>query len=273
MKKLLFFLLVGLLMSSAAAAQCVGEGWVLVFQDEFDQPDGTAPDSAKWQACPRRNATWNRQIANSDSTVFVRDGALVCRALRNGDLKADSVPMLTGAIESRDLFAFTYGRVDVRLKTNLLAGNFPAAWMKPQPPCAPWPDSGEIDIFESIDSDPRAYHTVHTHWTRRLGRRHEPQSSFNEPVSVDSFHVYSIEWDSVSISWFVDGDWKGTYPKSSDETALSRGQWPFDAPFYIVLNQSVGDGSWAAPFNPDFIYETCFDYVRVYQRKRPPRAQ
>jgi len=212
MKKLLFFLLFGLLMSSAAAAQRVGEGWVLVFQDEFDQPDGTAPDSAKWQACPRRNATWNRQIANSDSTVFVRDGALVCRALRNGDLAADSVPMLTGAIESRDLFAFTYGRVDVRLKTNLLAGNFPAAWMKPQPPCAPWPDSGEIDIFESIDSDPRAYHTVHTHWTRRLGRRHEPQSSFNEPVSVDSFHVYSIEWDSVSISWFVDGDWKGTTP-------------------------------------------------------------
>ena len=266
MKKTLLLILCSLL-AAAAAAQSPGEGWELVFSDEFDQPDGSAPDTTKWQACPRRNATWNCRIANSDSTVFIRSGALVCRALKNGNLRADSVPMLTGAIESRDRFAFTYGRVDVRLKTNLHAGNFPAAWMKPQPPCAPWPDSGEIDIFESIDTDPRAYHTVHTHWTRRLNRRREPQSSFNEPVSVDTYHVYSIEWDSLSISWFVDGELKGVYPKSTDSLALARGQWPFDAPFYVVLNQSVGDGSWAAPFDPDYVYETSFDYVRIYQRR------
>ena len=57
--------------------------------------------------------------------------------------------MITGAKETRDNFSFTYGKVEVRLKTNLHRGNFPAAWMMPQPPCDGWPNAGEIDIFDS----------------------------------------------------------------------------------------------------------------------------
>jgi hypothetical protein len=56
-----------------------------------------------------------------------------------------------------------------------------------------------------------------------------------------------------------------TYKKSTDQNALDKGQWPFDAPFYIILNQSVGNGSWAAHADESFTYETLFDWVRVYQ--------
>jgi len=241
--------------------------WVMIFNDEFNQADYTQPDTAKWKPSERYGSTWNRFIAYSDSTVFVRDGALVCRALRNGDTSADNVDMLSGAIETRDHFAFTYGRVDIRLKTNLHVGNFPAAWMMPQPPCESWPSAGEIDIFESIDAANRAYHTVHSNWTYNLGNKSNPTSSFNEWVYLPNYHVYSVEWDSVSIKWLVDGEVKGTYAKSSDETALSSGQWPFTHDFYIILNQSVGDGSWASSPDLDYVYETSFDYVRVYQKQ------
>ena len=46
-----------------------------------------------------------------------------------------------------------------------------------------------------------------------------------------------------------------------------EGQWTFDRPFHIIMNQSVGDNS-----NPYFmvdtnqIYETQFDWIRVYQK-------
>ena len=57
-----------------------------------------------------------------------------------------------------------------------------------------------------------------------------------------------------------------TYRRLTTQTAIDGLQWPFDHDFYIILNQSVGDGSWAAKPDQDFIYETEFDYVRVYQK-------
>lgn len=57
--------------------------------------------------------------------------------------------------------------------------------------------------------------------------------------------------------------------KSSDAEALANGQWPFDHPFYIILNQSLRP--FGTPFgcdpDLDYVYETQFDRVRAYQRK------
>ena len=66
--------------------------------------------------------------------------------------------------------------------------------------------------------------------------------------------------------WFVDGKEVGRYEKSTDASQLAQGQWPFDKHFHIILNQSVGNGSWAANADVNHIYETRFDWVRVYQK-------
>ena len=64
----------------------------------------------------------------------------------------------------------------------------------------------------------------------------------------------------------IDGVQTGCYPKSSDKVKLAEGQWSFDRPFYLILNQSLGYGNWHAPNTVD-IYETYFDWVRVYQKE------
>lgn len=238
----------------------------LIFSDEFDQPNGSLPDATKWQSSRRQGATWNRWIADSSAVASIRSGSLLCRAIPNRDRSVDDVPMITGAMETRDRFSFTYGKVEIRLRTNLYQGNFPAAWMMPQPPADGWPKGGEIDIFESIDDKEVAYHTVHSHWTYDLGHRSDPVSSFSEKMTVSSWHVYALEWTEDALTWLVDGKVVGTYRKSTDRNALKQGQWPFDHPFYIILNQSVGNGSWAKDADTKHTYNTFFDYVRVYQR-------
>lgn len=75
-----------------------------------------------------------------------------------------------------------------------------------------------------------------------------------------------MEWEPELLSWFVDGVKVFSYAKSKNADLLSKGQWPFDKPFYLILNQSVGDGSWARPCDVSFTYETFFDYVRLYQK-------
>lgn len=239
----------------------------LVFSDEFDAPDGTQEDSTKWMRCQRYNATWNRWCSDRPEVIYHEDGKLVARAIPNPDTASDNVPMITGGVKSMGIFGFTYGKVECRARTFGWTGHFPAIWMMPEDQSAGWPSCGEIDIFETIDTENRAWHTVHSHWTWDLNNKNTPQSSFNEGVNLDRYHTYGLEWTESALRWYVDGKLVGTYSKSSNASTLEQGQWPFDKHFHLILNQSVGSGAWAANADVTHTYVTQFDWVRVYQKE------
>lgn len=233
----------------------------LVFSDDFN--GSGEPDSAKWTRAVRQGATWNRWLSNSPLVVFEQDGVLHTRAIPNPDTSTDNVPMITGGIKSEGLFSFQYGYAEARIKTNQWRGNFPAFWMMPQDNSAGWPNAGEIDIWETIDTSTNSWHTVHTNWTYNL--HHNNNSGQCRDLDYKYWHTFAVEWDSTTITWYADGQKVWTYYKSTNDSELSQGQWPFDAPFYLILNQSVGNGSWAANADTSHSYETLFDWVRVYQ--------
>ena len=235
---------------------------LLSFSEEFD---GTGePTSQWWKRTERQGATWNRWCSNSPLVVYQQDGALHCRAIPNPDRNSDNVPMITGGVKTQGKFDFQWGRVEARIKTIPHRGTFPAFWMMPADNSKGWPNAGEIDIWETIDNGDVAYGTVHTNWTYNLNKCGNGGNMGGIDYSL--WHVYAVEWNATSITWYVDGQKMWTYNKSTDQNALNNGQWPFDAPFYIILNQSVGNGSWAAPADESFTYETLFDWVRVYQK-------
>lgn len=270
MKKLLLiasWLLLASADSSTKLASAVDDGkYTLVFSDEFNQKNGSLPDSTIWSCPPRSNAGWNRWIAKSPKLTYINKGKLICRAIPNNDLQTDTAAMLTGGIFSRKKFEFRYGKIEVRMRTNLLVGNFPAAWLRtwatPQQPLY-----SEIDIMEAFGNRKLSYHTVHSQLTTSR-KDHGEQNWFKYDCDVTKWHVYGVIWDERSIVWTVDGKKVGEYLKSADPALLAEGQWSFDYPLFIVLNQSVGGGGYDY-FMPqtDKVYETQFDWVRVYQRK------
>ena len=237
----------------------------LVFGDEFNQADGTQPDADKWRRCERQGATWNRWLSDSEAVVYVKDGHLVTRAIPNPDTSTDNVPMITGGVKTQGLHDFLYGKIEARILTHPHIGNFPAFWMMPSDQSKGWPNDGEIDIWEQIDMQNTAYHTIHSNWTYNLGNKNAPQSSFSESCDMAKWHTYGLEWIDGLLTWYVDGKKVGSYARSTDQNALNKGQWPFDKPFYLILNQSVGNGAWAANADTGHTYETLFDWVRVYQ--------
>ncbi len=239
--------------------------WQLVFSDEFNAEDYTQPLDEKWMRCQRYGSTWNRWLSNSKEVIYLQGGDLVARAIPNPDQESDPVPMITGGIKSNKRFGFTYGYVEARILSNPWTGHFPAFWMMPEDQSAGWPDCGEIDIWEAIDTDGRSYHTIHSNWTYDLGNKNDPQSSFNKTIPYDRYHTYGLKWDANTLIWYIDGKEVGRYTKSTDSSKLSQGQWPFDKHFHLILNQSVGNGSWAANADVSHTYETRFDWVRVYQ--------
>ena len=241
--------------------------WELVFSDEFNAEDYSQPTAEKWMRCQRYGATWNRWLSDSEEVIYLEDGDLVARAIPNPDQTSDPVPMITGGIKSMGRFGFTYGYVEARIYNNLWIGNFPAFWMMPEDQSLGWPDCGEIDIWEVIDTQNTSYHTVHSNWTYDLGNTGNPKSSFNTGCSYDRYHTYGLAWDATSLIWYLDGKEVGRYNKSSNKSHLDQGQWPFDKHFHLILNQSVGNGAWAANADVNHTYETRFDWVRVYQKK------
>lgn len=234
---------------------------VLVFSDEFDGEG--EPRADYWMRTPRARSTWNRWCSADPRVVFEQGGALHCLAIPTPDDVEDTEPMLTGGIKSQGLFSFQYGHAEARIKTNQWRGNFPAFWMMPADNSAGWPNAGEIDIWETIDNSTQSWHTVHTNWTYNLHQGTNSQTKSG--IDYSCWHTYAVDWNSEAITWYVDGAKVWSYTKSTDSNALSNGQWPFDAPFYLILNQSVGNGSWAANADTNHTYETLFDWVRVYQ--------
>lgn len=259
-----------------------GAEYKLAFGDEFNTADFTQPNEAYWSRSEWAHPTWKRFTAQTkagqEKTGWIEDGKLVLRCVKNefadekrGD-NGSKLEMISGAVESADKITFTYGKVEGRLKTTAHSGNFPAFWMMPNKSTyGGWPDSGEIDIFEQINNENTSYHTIHSHWANGksdggLGQSGNPQKGGTSATTTGDYHVYGLEWTENMLTWFVNGKKVFSYAKSTNQDDLDKKQWPFDKPFYLILNQSVGNGGWAA--NPDlnFTYETKFDWVRVYQK-------
>lgn len=244
------------------------EEYKLRFADEFDGKDYSLPDAGVWHNCTRESPTWKRFTSQTaegqQKTAFIRDGKLVTRCIKNTIAEEGDVEMISGAIESSDKMYFTYGRVEGRLRTTPHVGNFPAFWLMPQDNSAGWPNAGEIDIWEQIDTENKTYHTVHTHCTYDLHLA-LPNSGSTHTNAAD-YHVITLDWTPELLTWYVDGTKAFSYAKTKQSYLLEKGQWPYDKPFYLILNQSVGNGSWAKNCDVNFEYETLFDYVRLYQK-------
>ncbi|MDE6269481.1 MAG: family 16 glycosylhydrolase, partial [Muribaculaceae bacterium] len=147
----------------------------------------------------------------------------------------------------------------------------PAFWMMPTT-AETWPNAGEIDIWEQINTENKAYHTLHSAWgnqTLGVPDQPSPAKGGSTQVTANQWHIYALEWDQDAMKFYVDGELQFTYENQhySDSKYSEYHAWPFSKPFYIICNQSVGNGSWAAAPDLGFTYHTEFDYVRVYQKK------
>lgn len=246
-------------------AQPIIKDYELVFRAEFNDPEKSRPDTAVWSIPERRPYLWARQISASPATAFIKRGRLVCRAIPNISEKNDTAAMLTSAFCTKGKFEFQYGKVEVRMRTNSDEGNFPAAWLVPADGGGNPYRYGEIDIFETFGDDGIAHQTVHNHRTFALGKKED--NIFPHHIDVTKWHVYGVEWTPDYIMFSIDGETTGYFEKSTDPELLAEGQWTFDRPFYIIINQSTGQKGWHEP-DETATYETEFDWVRVYQKRK-----
>ena len=246
----------------------------LQWSDEFD---GTALDASKWSFDTSRNkAGWyNKELqyyaADRPENLRVGDGQLTIE-LRNDPEAISRFPDWGGQqyssakIVTKDKAAFTTGFVEVSAKLPCARGTWPAIWMLPQAESR-WPDGGEIDILEQVGSQPNVAHAnLHTalfNHVKQTGRGAETPV----PTACSAFHRYQLAWTPDAITAGVDGR---AYMRVRNDQPGGRGAWPFESPFYLILNLAMG-GDWAGARGIDdaaLPQRFDVDYVRVYDMPR-----
>ena len=233
----------------------------LVWADEFDgASDEPNPEywdyntgAHGWGNAERQNYTKDR--ANS----YVSDGTLKIVALKGDDGKWTSARLKTSFKKS-----FTYGYIEFRAKLPDEKGSWPALWLLPQlNTYGQWPKSGEIDVMEYASNfwGKKTYGTVHC----KAGYGgNAANSDYIEISNVKKWHNYAVLWQEDSIQWYYDGKLLTEY-KNPHNGENSWEAWPFDRPFYLIMNVAMG-GTLGGDIPSNL--EKCqmeIDYVRVYQ--------
>lgn len=254
----------------AGVAMAAGGGdWKLAWSDEFNQPDGTSPDPAKWGFETGGNGWGNNELeyytARTNNAVIM-DGKLVIQARPEN---YGGKPITSARLLTKDKWSWTYGRFEARIKIPRGQGIWPAFWMLgTNIGTASWPACGEIDIMENIGREPGKVHgTIH-------GPGYSGDAGIGGPYSLpaggtfaDDFHVYTVDCESNSIVWYVDHQ---PYFKVTPARLPKGTAWVYNHPKFLLLNLAVG-GGW--PGYPDktttLPQQMVVDYVRVYTRAAP----
>jgi len=246
-------------------------GYQLVWSDEFNGPNVSAPDPTKWAydtgTGPPFPGWGNNALetyTSSPGNVFLDgNGHLVIRAL------STSGGYTSGRIKTQTKFSFTYGIVEARIRIPYAQGIWPAFWMLGASyPTVPWPDCGEIDIMENFgvhNNDASVNHgTLHGPGDTGAGI----SGSYTLPNGqkfADDFHVFAVQWTPGGVQFSVDGN---SYLNVTSASMPAGWQSALSNPFFPLLNVAVG-GSPAPVGNPDattaFPQQMLVDYVRVYQ--------
>jgi beta-glucanase (GH16 family) len=245
-------------------------GWTLAWSDEFNGADGTTPDGKKWTYDIGGGGWGNKELetyTNRPVNAHMQGGNLVITAQRETFTGTDGITRnyTSARLKSQGLFAQAYGRFEARIKIPKGQGMWPAFWMLGSDiDTGGYPACGEIDVMENIGKEPGTVHGS-LHGPSKSSPTTDASAPFSLPAGqnfADDFHVYAVEWEPGTIRFYVDANLYGTFTKAQWPPT---GPWPFDHPFFIILNLAVG-GDW--PGSPDattqFPQQMLVDYVRVY---------
>ncbi|RYC70819.1 glycoside hydrolase family 16 protein [Spirosoma sordidisoli] len=237
----------------------------LVWADEFSTPG--LPDSTKWGYEVGGNGWGNNELQfytrKRPENARVEGGKLIIEARRE---TWENRGYTSARLLTRPTQTWTYGRIEAYARLPKGRGTWPAVWMLGKNiSTAGWPRCGEIDIMEHVGYDEGMVHgSIHSESYNHV-KGTQKTNKLKLADVVNTFHLYAIEWTVDQIDFYIDD--QQYYSVQRSALGNSEAQWPFNQPFYLILNLAVG-GNWGGQQGVD---ETIWpqrmevDYVRVYQ--------
>ncbi len=239
----------------------------LVWSDEFD---GTTVDENKWVHETGMHGWGNNEWQNytSGENASVDNGLLsiTAKLIRDGQQVGDYTSSRLNSTQD-----FTYGKFEIRAKMpeDKGPGIWPAIWMlgRSIQNGTGWPLCGELDIMEYVSFDPNHVScSIHTESNNHAAGNPIGSGHVTLETAEEEFHVYGLLWTKRWLKFYRD-DVDNVFLTYNRPTEYNKSNWPFDDPFYILLNMAVGGNYGGVMGVDDSIFPATMevDYVRVYQ--------
>jgi beta-glucanase (GH16 family) len=206
----------------------------LVWADEFDETELNLTDWSiiEGDGCPQLCGWGNDELQiYTDKNHRLENGMLYIKAVKEGGHYTST------RINTKGKKTFQYGRFEVG-----------------------WPLAGEIDVIEYVGRSPQEIFTS-LHTKAGHGDYASTKTTRIEDIE-EGFHTYAADWTKDQITFYVDG--KKVYSFAPEDK--SQEVWPFNQPFYLLLNLAVGGYFGGKEVDHSvFPQEFVIDYIRVYQ--------
>lgn len=245
-----------------------GKDYDLAWSDEFE---GDTINSNNWNLqvvkAGRFNDEWQR-YTNSEENAYLENGSLVIKAIHESN--THGMDQYTSArVNTANKQSWKYGKIVARVKLPQGNGMWPAFWMlganiNENGGDTPWPQCGEIDIFELYGSKDDGAIEANMHYANQSGSHGNMGAvtyKLDEGKFADDFHIFELEWDSKRLTWYVDDNKYASAKITKNE--LSE----FHKEFFILFNIAVGGAHAGRPnSSTNFPQHMYVDWVRVYQK-------
>lgn len=251
------------------------EGYTLVWADEFNQAGRPDPENWTYEQGFVRN---EEEQWYQPENAFCEKGLLVIEARKekraNPGFKEGSrdwrksrphIKYTSACLITEGLQSWQYGRFEMRGRIDISRGLWPAFWTLGVK--GGWPANGEIDIMEyykgkllaniassKANGQPNWYSTA------------KPVAELGGAAWAAKFHVWRMDWDSESISLFVDGVLLNKVGLNKLSNPNGNPVNPFMQKHYLLLDLAMGGMNGGELSDTKFPNRMEVDYVRVYQK-------
>ena len=238
----------------------------IVWSDEFN---GTAINSRLWTNDIGNGGWGNNELeyyTSRTNNALEAGGYLHIIAQKES---YGGAGYTSARMKSEGLFSLLYGRLEWRAQLPAGTGFWPALWLLgTNITSINWPNCGEIDVMENNGGVPG---TVQ-------GSLHSgsDETGFYDLLpgdSVTNFHTYTLDWTTNAILYYVDGH---LYQIQASWTSASGSYpFPFNQPFFIIMNVAVGGNYLGNPTTNAIDAGSTFpsamlvDYVRLCRPTAP----
>ncbi len=213
--------------------------------------------------------TGNSGFGNDEKEYYTENSAN--SYIKNGNLNITAIKESYGGSDytSARLVSkanFLYGKFEISAKLPQGDGIWPAIWMLPvQNTYGSWPESGEIDIMESIGKEPNYIHGSLQMDAYNFKNNNQKTSSILVNNIYSDYHNYGLLWTPNEIQILVDNYVYFTYNRNLYDTESNAWQaWPFNEPFNLILNVAVGGTYGGTVDNNIFPQTMSINSIKVY---------
>lgn len=272
--------------NSGGAGSDIGDGLTLVWEDNFN---GSSLDERVWNY---ETGTGVSGWGNNEKQYYKKENVTVSGGYLTITARNESsagMNYTSARITTKGKVHFPIGKIAARIKMPKGRAMWPAFWMLgANIDQNAWPRCGEIDIAEvrngesyaangkTVDGNKTVLGTAH--WG--ISAHHEYGNAYEHGDELSAgFHEYAVEWDGVTIKWYLDNTLYNTIdlrpnPDTWGFVTDSAGAFNGDKFFYVLLNLAVGGDFFSQNANRNYTGtiasdegKMIVDWVRAYSRK------